>query len=417
MEFLTTIFYILLFIVCLSILVMVHEAGHLVAAKAFKVFCFEYSIGFGPKLFSKKRKNGETYFSLRAIPLGGFVSMYGESDAVPDGFGPIDESRSLNHIKRWKKCIVLVAGVTMNVVLAILVFFLAETCCTQHEYSAGILRLEENSIAYNAGLRDQDRISLKEYNSSYFVVDEESKIINHTTLEETPIAACLVRSLSSQNDVSWDDHLFFVYVKDGKYEINNDSLVNAQDILDDTISFTIKTLEKDENGKYVVDGKTCNLKIKVLRTASQYFFESTGLKINKRSYHNNFGMAFKKTFDDFGNASTAIVRGIASIFTGHAGDVGGIIAIGFVSRNALESFGAYTFLSLWGMISVNLAIVNLLPFPGLDGCQLLVTIIEGIRKKEINPKAKGIVSIIGLVLLFGLMFALIIKDIIVFVIR
>ena len=417
MSFLVTLFYILLFIVCLSILIMVHEAGHLVAAKAFKVYCFEYSIGFGPKLFSKKRKKGETYFSLRAIPLGGFVSMYGESDSIPEGFGPIDEKRSLNHIKRWKKCIILVAGVTMNVVLSIIVFFLAETCCTQHEFSAGIARLNENSVAYNAGLRDNDRISLQEYSSSYFIVDEQAKIIDSDTMNETTIAACLARSLSSLNDMSWDNHLFFVNVKDGKAVIDNDNLIQPQDYVDDTISFKIDVLKQDFNGKYKDVDHSVDINIKVLRSASSYYFESTGININKRSYHNNFGAAFKKTFDDFGNASTAIVRGIASIFTGGAGDVGGIIAIGFVSRNALESFGTYTFLSLWGMISVNLAIVNLLPFPGLDGWQLLVTIIEGIRKKEISPKVKGIVSIIGLSLLFILMFALIIKDIIVFVIR
>ena len=84
--------YILLFILCLSLLIMVHEAGHLATAKIFKVYCFEYSIGFGPKIFSKKRKNGETYFSIRAIPFGGYVSMYGESDTVPEGL-EIDPKR------------------------------------------------------------------------------------------------------------------------------------------------------------------------------------------------------------------------------------------------------------------------------------------------------------------------------------
>ena len=73
-----TVLYILLFIVCLSTLIMVHEAGHLLTAKIFKVYCFEYAIGFGPRLFSFKRKNGETRFSIRAIPFGGFVSMYGQ---------------------------------------------------------------------------------------------------------------------------------------------------------------------------------------------------------------------------------------------------------------------------------------------------------------------------------------------------
>ena len=101
MQVLFTILYILLFIVCLSVLIMVHELGHLAAAKAFKVYCFEYSIGFGPKLFSFKRKNGETKVSLRGIPFGGYVSMYGEGVEVPEGL-EIPPERNLENIKKWK---------------------------------------------------------------------------------------------------------------------------------------------------------------------------------------------------------------------------------------------------------------------------------------------------------------------------
>ena len=116
MSILTTILYILLFIVCLSLLIMIHELGHFSAAKIFKVYVQEYSIGFGPALIHKKRKNGETQFTLRGIPFGGYVSMYGEGVELPDGV-TVDESRSLNGIKPWKRAIILLAGVTMNAVL------------------------------------------------------------------------------------------------------------------------------------------------------------------------------------------------------------------------------------------------------------------------------------------------------------
>ena len=107
MDILMIILYILLFIFCLSVLIMVHEAGHLVTAKLFKVYCLEYSIGFGPAILHKKRKDGETFFSLRTIPFGGYVSMYGEGVELPEGV-EIDSSRSLEGIKKWKKCIILV---------------------------------------------------------------------------------------------------------------------------------------------------------------------------------------------------------------------------------------------------------------------------------------------------------------------
>ena len=129
MQVLTTILYILLFIVFLSILIIIHELGHLAAAKAFNVYCLEYSIGMGPALFKYKRKNGETQFTLRGIPFGGYVSMYGEGVELPEGV-TVDESRSLNGIKPWKRAIILLAGVTMNALLA-LVFFFVSNCFPQ----------------------------------------------------------------------------------------------------------------------------------------------------------------------------------------------------------------------------------------------------------------------------------------------
>ena len=101
MVVLTTFLYILLFLVFLSVLIMIHELGHLAAAKAFHVYCLEYSIGMGPLLFKYKRKGGETQLSLRAIPFGGYVSMYGEGVELPEG-AIVDQSRSLNAIKPWK---------------------------------------------------------------------------------------------------------------------------------------------------------------------------------------------------------------------------------------------------------------------------------------------------------------------------
>ena len=104
-QVLSTILYILLFIVCLSFLIVIHELGHFTAAKIFKVYVMEYSIGFGPALIHKKRKTGETYFSLRIIPFGGYVSMYGEGVELPEG-QVIDESRSLEKAKAWKRAII-----------------------------------------------------------------------------------------------------------------------------------------------------------------------------------------------------------------------------------------------------------------------------------------------------------------------
>ena len=151
----------LLFVLCLSVLIVVHELGHLSAAKAFGVYCFEFSVGFGPALFRGKRKKGETYIALRGIPFGGFVSMYGEENGelkdkennLPDGIESIPEHRSLANIKKWKKAIILGAGVTLNALLAILVFFVSNgPWFSQQQLYLNQIEVSENSIAVNEGL-------------------------------------------------------------------------------------------------------------------------------------------------------------------------------------------------------------------------------------------------------------------------
>ncbi len=94
------------------------------------------------------------------------------------------------------------------------------------------------------------------------------------------------------------------------------------------------------------------------------------------------------------------------------GKCGGIVAIGFESSRILKNLGFSRFLELWGIISVNLAIVNLLPFPGLDGWQLLVLIVEATTRKKIPDKVKNIISFIGLALLFSLMAVILVFDVI-----
>ena len=131
------------------------------------------------------------------------------------------------------------------------------------------------------------------------------------------------------------------------------------------------------------------------------------------SYHNKFCAAVKYTFEDFGKSATLIVRGLGTLFTKDGWkNVGGIIAIGVSTTQVLQQNGFGLFLFYWALISVNLGIVNLLPFPGLDGWQLLVTIVEGITRKTIPTKVKSIVSAVGIGLLFILMILIIIKDLI-----
>lgn len=533
-----TIVYILLFILCLSTLIMVHEAGHLATAKIFKVYCFEYSIGFGPKLFSFKRKGGETAFSVRAIPFGGFVSMYGESDTLPEGHEPIDESRSLNKIKKWKKCIILLAGVTMNFVLAIIMFFVYEIAFPAHIARVGHISVKKNSIVYEAGLRSKDfvytpileykdnayvfyddgailtyqdsstteayfgynysKITLKDQSLYSFAVayhkvdfgnitaedyteisyedaingdyDNEDVVLNHIAgfikakgykkvkLEDES-TAYLMRIAIVENYLDKDESKIlysdFILTKDelSEFLLVPDSAYIS--LVGDMVTKTTKKGEKynvlsvsgtdnfrtsypDVSDGNLLTSKSAGVKPSNLSFNFYKLNEETnigrgeampienleissngklpkkiGVSMQLDSFYQDYGTAVKNTFSDFGRGATLIVRGLGQLFTKDGfKNIGGIIAIGVSTTQVLQQNGLGLFIFYWALISVNLGIVNLLPFPGLDGWQFLVTIIEGVTRKTIPPKIKNIVSAIGIGLLFILMILIIIKDLV-----
>lgn len=529
-----TIVYILLFIVCLSTLIMVHEAGHLATAKIFKVYCFEYAIGFGPKIFSVRRKGTETAFSLRAIPFGGFVSMYGEEETIPEGHEPIDPSRSLNAIKKWKKCIILVAGVVMNFILAITIFFVYEVAFPAHTARVAHITVNKNSIVYDAGLRSQDFVYtpiLETSSATYIFYDDSATLeyqdsstkqvyfgYNYTniTLKDTSLYTLAVAfesipfgqitnestvaityndaingDFSSDEDIqniisgyyraaavkkdkatgnytvriaitenyldeqdkvvygdlvlTNDEYKTFKFVpigapitlvgdfstKQTKKGVNyNVMSVNGVDNFETTypdtttgnilnaksggvkpskVSFSFYKLDEETN----IGRGTQMLVNNVELSTNGKLPKRIGVSMQLDSYYNKFGDAIKYTFEDFGKSATLIVRGLGTLFSKDGWkNVGGIIAIGVSTTQVLQQNGFGLFLFYWALISVNLGIVNLLPFPGLDGWQFLVTIVEGITRKTIPVKVKSIVSAIGIGLLFILMILIIIKDIV-----
>ena len=480
------ILYILLFIFCLSVLIIIHELGHLGAAKFFKVYCQEFSIGFGPAIIHKKRKNGETYFSLRAFPLGGYVSMVGEGETKVDGDVDIPPERSLANIRRWKRIVILFAGVFNNAILALVLFFVSEQCFVQTGLYLNYVGVEAGSVAETSGIQNDSYISLrqftyqeegKEKTTSYYVVDRDAYVTY--TEGRKDVVALLNTQITSYNAISYDVNLkYFEKAVDGTVLLGKE--ITAQDnnvkgvfynitigqrdyfqyYHDEWISLPREEPANPEVGQayirtegenkyiYKYDGTTwkkntdsypvtylapespkafdlwCNLEattskhpislgVEVDSDMNRKFAKS-GVSFYKEEYWNDFPTAFKNTFVDWGNSATAIVRGLISLFTTPETwkDVGGIIAIGVQTTNVLQNLGAAKFIYIWGLISVNLAIVNLFPFPGLDGWQILVEVVEGIFRRKIPSKVKSIISLVGVGLLLVFMVLIIVKDII-----
>ena len=432
MNVLTTILYILLFVVCLSLLIMIHELGHFTAAKIFKVYVMEYSIGFGPALIHKKRKNGETYFSLRAIPFGGYVTMYGEDVQLEDG-EQIDKSRSLEGIAKWKRAIILVAGVTMNAVLALNLFFVKNVAFENKQIYLRNMTVTEGSKADLAGLKTLDIISLNSeiekekehwYNKDYsdlYLIDNNA-VVTYTNNETEVVYAFIdttdiMSKMDKFRNISINEYLG-LYHKQAADEngliVNYDSpIVPDGNFKSVVIDFkTVTKFDKDENGNEVAVEFASHL-ITVEKNP-EGGLEDIGysfyLEVTPRKH---FFEAIGQSFVDFGESSTLIFKALGTMFTKETwSKMGGIIAIGFETTNVLRYVGVQQFINVWGALSVNLAIINLLPFPGLDGWQLLVLAVEAIFRKKIPNKVKTIVSLVGLGLLFTFMAVILVKDII-----
>ncbi|MBQ6731484.1 MAG: site-2 protease family protein [Bacilli bacterium] len=413
MQVLMTILYVLLFLVFLSVLIIIHELGHLAAAKAFNVYCLEYSIGMGPALFKYKRKNGETQFTLRGIPFGGYVSMYGEGVELPEGV-TIDESRSLNGIKPWKRAIILVAGVTMNAVLAFVFLFISNF------FPKGLyvnqFNVTESSIAAEAGIKDmaiyeyeamQFKDEVEKTNYVFYVLDQEATI---DTNDSSKYAVCFnFDTLTLKNRDLTDKLCVYGLDAEGKPDFTNIVLPNTFNY----VNFNLKIKQANDE-KTAVDELTVNLKVNTKEGKYEPF--GLALTINQNK---TFAQVINGTCADYGRCSVTLFQALGDLFTKPAswGEVGGIVAVGFETTSVLQDYGFGRFLYYWSFISINLAIFNLLPFPGLDGWQLLVLIIEVTARKKIPEKVKNIISFVGIGLLLVLMVVVLGKDLWYYVFR
>jgi len=385
---------IIYFLLSLTVLVSIHELGHLSMAKLFDVYCEEYSIGFGPKIisiapkgFTRKGKARETTFSIRAIPLGGYVAMAGEGMEDEESLKQVPPHRFLQGVAKWKRAIIMVAGVTLNFVLGFLLLFVSVLTTPTHiDNTSTSVNFYTLKVDAPEGTEKTLLVS-NELDINEIVVTSNisgsEKVITYTivpgTITKENELGNFLNDITSVGSTSSNDTIKVVF------NVENSS----------PISFEMKTISsKEENSDKI-----------------NYSWD-TKIGWERDVYTPNFGQKIVLTGDRFIDCCLAIYKALGTIFTKEGlNNLGGPIAI-VQQQMQISQLGFGYFLYFWGLISCNLAIFNLLPFPGLDGWHFLVLIIEGITKKEINPKVKSIMSTVGMVLLFGLMIAVTLKDII-----
>lgn len=366
---------ILIALLVLSLLILVHEFGHFIAAKLMGVRVNEFALGMGPKLL--KFRKGETLYSIRAFPIGGFCAMEGEDEgtATPEAVGGnggetvCDPEHSFANKKVWRRIVIVVAGAVMNLVLGY-VLLLAYYGFLQTPYDdAGtvlfstttIARLDEDTPAYMSGLRPGDTI--RSVNGRRVLMDSDL-------------------AMEMQNDA---DGVLSMVVRrevDGK----------KMDVTLNEVAFELKT-DEESGRQYLV-----------------YDFVVLGVE---RTFGNTFVQAAKQEL----SVGTIVWRSLIDIIQGRYGlhDLSGpigtvdIIADAVGSVNTLQ--GWQTLVMLMVMITVNLGVFNLLPLPALDGGRLLFLVWEGVTRRPLPSKYEGIVHLVGLVLLLALMLVISYSDI------
>lgn len=378
------------FILSLGLLVFIHELGHFAMAKLYGVYVKEFSIGFGPTIIKFKR--GETQYSLRLFPFGGYVAMHGEEASSSDKEIPF--SRSLLGISKPKRAVVMSAGIILNLLLAFILFFVANIGFTQRQVT-NQLTIQENSIAFTSGIQTNEILDFELL---------ESNEIDAITNED------ITYNIHYNGFTSFDNSLLDI-IEFRPIELGVTEVYQPNS-LDDTITFSLPILTRIENSESFLEREVA-LTLSTIEVDSQFTLLDPGIEFFVKETNYNLPEALTKTTQDWWGGVTLISQTIIGLFSGQNYDqVGGIVAIYSTTSSVLSNLGLGFYIYIWALISVNLAIFNLLPFPGLDGWHLMIISIEGLTKKEIPPTVKNTISMIGFIILMGLMILLLFRDLI-----
>lgn len=345
----------LIFIGLLVALILVHELGHFAVAKFFKIRVDEFGIFFPPRLAGLKR--GETEYTLNLLPLGGFVRIFGEN--AQEGKG---DPRSFASKSRWVQAAVIVAGVVMNVLFAWLILSLGYMAGlpTSREH-AGFGEVKNVHTTVLAVLPDSPAAR-----SGVMPHDIVTAVATAREEQGAPLTAEAVSGFIASHQ---DESIVLGVLRDGEAKafvmLPSDGLLEGRRVVG---------IQMDDVGTLTLPPHTAVLEGALL------------------TYH-----ATLATAQGLGGFFAGLVKGGAN-FSEVAGPIG---IIGLGASAVRESFAAA--LVLTAIISINLAIINLLPIPGLDGGRLLIIALEGLLRRSIAPRITLALTIGGFVFLIGLM--------------
>ena len=339
---------ILIAIFVFGLLIFIHEFGHYITARIFKVTIKEFSIGMGPRLVWYDSKRSGIRYSLSMVPIGGFVSMAGEDEES-------DDPNSFDQKPAWQRFIITAAGALVNIVAGFIAVFII-TC---------IINVGTTTIARFANMED----------TGYEISSEESNLM---------VGDQIIKVDGKRVYIA--DELSYEIMRRGTEPVDLTVIRNGEEITVYDVVFPIVEEEGQKFGAidFVVyaEAKTVGTVIK------QAFFKSILI----------VRMCWESIID--------LIRGRYTL-SAVSGPVGISGAIGDAAKAGFTSL-----LNITALISINLGVMNLLPLPALDGGRIFTILIEMITRKKLPQKVEGIINGVGLILLLGLSFVIMIKDVV-----
>lgn len=350
---------ILSFVIILSVLILVHEIGHFLLARLFKIKIEEFGLGYPPKIFGKKI--GETIYSLNLLPFGGFVRMMGE-----DSIEQVKDKRQINRAfykqKKRVRIIVLMAGVVMNFLLGIVLFAAIYTHIGIPEQVDYLLvtAITKDSPADKAGIKAEDKII---------------GIEGWQKPERTELVNSFVEFINQHQGEEIKIYL----------QANREVRVKPR----------VKAETPEGEGSLGVGITNMDL---VMYPVWQRPFRGMVVGVKEAT---GWG---KEIVLSLGKTLWELAKGKVPK------DVAGPVGIYEISKGVVQE-GWLAIFQFVAILSINLSILNLLPLPALDGGRLFFVGIETIRRKRIKPETEQLIHMIGIVLLLGLMALITINDV------
>lgn len=363
---------ILTFIIILLVIVLVHEFGHFIVAKKSGIRVDEFGFGFPPKLYGKKF--GETEYTINLFPIGGFVKIFGESPDEESLFGHFSK-RSLVNKSKWVQVAVLGAGVAMNFLLAWVLFIAVFVIGAPYSVSdtipaGGVIENPKLTVTYVEPASPVDRAGLKPGDVVVSVKSGQNELIQGNA----DVDAALRASIASDPNVPI------------------------------TIVYT-----RGASPSHMIEA-TPQMNEKLGRLAIGVAIEPVG------HLHLPLHRAVIEGTKMMGSITSDVAAGLFGflhgVLTGGANfkEVSGPVGIAGVAGDAAQ-LGIVSVLILTAVISINLGIINLLPFPALDGGRIAVVLVESLRKKPIQPRIINAINGAGFFFLLLLMAIITYNDI------